>query len=209
VAGRPHLVRDAAGNERVGRFGWKADTATLEQFIAEAMRNEMGLTTPLAPQDIVPIPAGCGLTAAPKFDSTVTRALTAFVASLPAPTPSSATRNSDGAAVFTSIGCGTCHVPAMPLPGGAEAPLYSDLLLHDMGPTLDDGVVQGQARGRDWRTTPLWGLGVRVRFLHDGRATTLAGAIAAHDGEGAKSAAAFRNLTPDLRERLLAFLGSL
>ena len=81
VVGRPHLVRDAGGQERVGKFGWKADTATLEQFIAEAMRNEMGLTTPLAPQDIVSVPPGCGLMASPKFDSTVTRALAAFVGS--------------------------------------------------------------------------------------------------------------------------------
>jgi CxxC motif-containing protein (DUF1111 family) len=208
VAGRPHLVRDSGGQERVGRFGWKADTAMLEQFIAEAMRNEMGLTTPLAPQDIVSVPPGCGLMASPKFDNTVTRALTAFVGSLPAPRPGNAAMNAEGAATFASLGCAACHVPTLPA-NGTDVPLYSDLLLHDMGPTLDDGVVQGQARGKDWRTTPLWGLGVRVRYLHDGRATSLAAAIAAHDGEGARSAAAFRRLTADLRERLLAFLGSL
>ena len=114
----------------------------------------------------------------------------------------------DGAATFAALGCAACHAPTLPA-NGTDVPLYSDLLLHDMGPTLDDGVVQGQARGRDWRTTPLWGLGVRVRYLHDGRATSLTAAIAAHDGEGARSAAAFRRLTADMRERLLAFLGSL
>jgi mono/diheme cytochrome c family protein len=206
VAGRPHFVRDPAGQERIGRFGWKADTATLEQFIAEAMRNEMGLTTPLAPQDIVAVPPGCGLVASPKFDSTVTRALAAFVASLPIPSPGVA--NAEGAALFASIGCGLCHAPSLPGPVG-DVPLYSDLLLHDMGPALDDGVVQGQARGRDWRTTPLWGLGVRVRYLHDGRATSLTAAIAAHDGEAARAAGEFRKLTVEAKERLLAFLGSL
>jgi mono/diheme cytochrome c family protein len=208
VSGRPHFVRDGSGRERVGRFGWKADAATLEQFIAEAMRNEMGLTTPLAPQDIVAIPPGCGLIASPKFDGTVTRALAAFVASLPAPAPGGAGTNPEGAALFNRVGCAACHAPTMPGANG-DVPLYSDLLLHDMGPTLDDGVVQGQARGRDWRTTPLWGLGVRVRYLHDGRATTLGAAIGAHDGEAARAAAAFRGLPAEARDRLLAFLGAL
>ncbi len=208
IAGRPHYMRDAAGQERVGKFGWKADAATLEQFIAEAMRNEMGLTTPLAPQDIVAVPPGCGLIASPKFDSTVTRALTAFVASLPAPNSSGATSNAPGAALFATLGCATCHTPSLPA-GDTQAQLYSDLLLHDMGPSLDDGVVQGQARGRDWRTTPLWGLGVRVRYLHDGRATSLTAAIAAHEGEAMRSANAFRALSADAKEKLLNFLGSL
>ena len=207
VNGRAHLVRDPAGNERVGRFGWKADTPTLEQFVAEAMRNEMGLTTPLAPQDILTVPPGCGLMAAPKFDGTVTRALTAFVASLPAPKGSKG-MNPEGAAAFNSTGCAACHTPSLPSPSG-DVPLYSDLLLHDMGPALDDGVVQGQARGRDWRTTPLWGLGSRVRYLHDGRATSLPAAIAAHDGDAARSVTDFRNLPAEQREKLLTFLGSL
>jgi CxxC motif-containing protein (DUF1111 family) len=88
-------------------------------------------------------------------------------------------------------------------------PLYSDLLLHDMGPDLEDGVVQAQAQGADWRTTPLWGLGERTRYLHDGRARTLQGAIQAHGGEAATAATNFRALTPADREALLAFLSAL
>jgi len=101
------------------------------------------------------------------------------------------------------------QTPSLPATTGQEVPLYSDLLLHDMGRALDDGVIQGQARGRDWRTTPLWGLGVQVRCLHDGRATSLAAAITAHDGEASRSAAAFRQLFPEMKARLLAFLRAL
>jgi len=88
-------------------------------------------------------------------------------------------------------------------------PLYSDLLLHDMGPALDDGVTQGWARGKDWRTTPLWGLGMRPRLLHDGRAITIKDAVLAHDGEGADAALTFRHLTESDQLALLAFLSSL
>jgi len=75
-----------------------------------------------------------------------------------------------------------------------------------MGSALDDGMVQGQARGADWRTTPLWGLGERVRFLHDGRATTLRAAIMAHDGEAAPAAKTFLDLPPQQQIQLLSFL---
>ena len=132
----------------------------------------------------------------------------AFVASLPAPNSSGATSNAPGAALFATLGCATCHTPSLPA-GDTQAQHYSDQLPHDKGPSLDDGVVQGQARGRDWRTTPLWGLGVRVRYLHDGRATSLTAAIAAHEGEAMRSANAFRALSADAKEKLLNFLGSL
>jgi uncharacterized integral membrane protein (TIGR00698 family) len=88
----------------------------------------------------------------------------------------------DGALLFRSIGCDKCHVPSLRA-GDREWRLYSDLLLHDMGPGLDDKIVQGEAEGRDWRTAPLVGLGLRTRYLHDGRATTLRDAIIAHGGE--------------------------
>ncbi len=87
--------------------------------------------------------------------------------------------------------------------------LYSDLLLHDLGPDLDDKVVQGHAGGRDWRTTPLWGLGLRPRLLHDGRAHTIAEAIAAHGGEAAAARTRFAAISADDREALLAFLAGL
>jgi CxxC motif-containing protein (DUF1111 family) len=87
--------------------------------------------------------------------------------------------------------------------------LYSDLLLHDMGPALDDHVVQGRASGSDWRTAPLWGLSSRTRYLHDGRATTLTAAIEAHGGEAAAARKRFIALPAKERANLLAFLQSL
>jgi CxxC motif-containing protein (DUF1111 family) len=209
VNGRANLVRDAAGQERVGRFGWKGDTATLEQFVADALRNEHGITSPLAPTDLVPPGApseSCSSgVAAPEDDGSAVAALTAFTASLPLPV---ATSDPVGERLFEAAGCASCHVPTLPSAGG-EIRLYSDLLLHDVGSALDDGVVQELARGRDWRTTPLAGLGQRQRFLHDGRARTVEAAIRAHGGEADSAARRFAELPAEERARLLAFLNGL
>jgi len=205
--GRPSLVRDAEGREQLGRFGWKADTAELEQFVANAFRNELGITSPLAPFDLVPAPECIGESGL-KDDGRAVHAVTAYIRSLP-PLPSTEPPSQDGRAVFTLAGCGACHIPTLPGRDGQLVPLYSDLLLHDMGPALDDGMVQGTASGAEWRTTPLWGLGARHRFLHDGRATGIMAAILAHDGDGAEAAEVFRRLTPERRDALLAFVGAL
>ena len=207
--GRPNLVRDSSGHERVGRYGWKADTATLEQFVADAFRNELGITSPLAPTDFVS-GAGCvaGAVNASEDDGSMIRAVATYIASLPPPSAQSPP-NAAGSSLFSQLGCTACHTPSLTTADGRDVPLYSDLLLHDMGPTLDDGVEQGSAHGQDWRTTPLWGLSSRGRFLHDGRATSIGTAVLAHDGSAARSAAAFRRLASDEREVLLAFLKSL
>jgi mono/diheme cytochrome c family protein len=206
--GRAHIVSDGAGSQRVGRFGWKADTASLRQFVADAMRNELGLTNPLAPTDLVAAGNRCGQRSEPHDDGTILAALYAFVAELPPPA-AVGSDDAEGQAMFTSVGCAVCHTPELAATGGVSVPLYSDLLLHDMGTTLDDGVVQGQARGGDWRTTPLWGLGDRIRYLHDGRADTLLAAIVAHDGEAAPATKAFLALPVQQRDQLLGFLRSL
>ncbi len=113
-----------------------------------------------------------------------------------------------GARVFEATGCGKCHVPI--LGSGAQAvTLYSDLLLHDMGPALDDKIVQGEATGVDWRTTPLIGLGLRSRYLHDGRATTLHQAIVAHGGEAQIVRDRYLALKAEEQAQLLQFLNSL
>jgi CxxC motif-containing protein (DUF1111 family) len=193
VDGRPNV----AGGE-VGRFGWKADTPSLRQFVADAFRSELGVSSVLAPATA----ASRCRDEKPELDSAAVAAVTAFVAALPAPRPQGT--HPDGAAVFDRIGCAACHTPEL---GGV--PAYSDLLLHDMGPLLDDRVVQGSARGRDWRTAPLWGLADRPRLLHDGRAQTLTAAILAHGGEAAAARRRFRALTREDRRRLLAFLRDL
>jgi CxxC motif-containing protein (DUF1111 family) len=215
VRGRTNFGIASSGQQAVGRFGWKADTADLQMFVAGALRTEQGVTNPLAPEDMVPtLPAGAspcaGQSTTPKDDGRRVQALSAFVASLPAPLrgDSSDPAIAHGADLFEQTGCAACHTPAMQSAAG-PVPLYSDLLLHDMGSDLDDGVVEGNARGTDWRTTPLWGLGQRTRYLHDGRARTLPAAINAHGGQAAAAVAAFRALDPDEHAALLAFLASL
>ncbi len=115
---------------------------------------------------------------------------------------------STGGRLFDATGCAKCHVPSMTA-GDRRVLLYSDLLLHDMGPALDDKIVQGDATGRDWRTAPLIGLGLRTRYLHDGRATTLRDAIVAHGGEGEIVRDRFLRLSPTEQADVYRFLDSL
>ena len=136
-----------------------------------------------------------------------------LIAALPAPLPESSMSKAAepyqlGQRLFSSAGCASCHTPMLSSNRGDVA-LYSDLLLHDMGPSLNDGIIQGDATGAEWRTTPLWGLRLRARFLHDGRAATPAEAILTHDGDGAEAARAFRRLTHDDRKALLTFISML
>jgi CxxC motif-containing protein (DUF1111 family) len=208
VHGRANLVLDAAGRERVGRFGWKGDTATLEQFVADALRNEHGVTNPLAPVDLAPPGTQADTcssgTSTLEDDGSAVAALTAFIASLPDPVGVS---DPDGERRFAETGCASCHVPTLPSAAG-DVRLYSDLLLHDVGPALDDGVPQGVALGRDWRTTPLAGLRQRQRFLHDGRARTIEAAVRAHGREAEVAARRFAELPPSERSALLEFLST-
>lgn len=211
VKGRVHWVRDANGQDRVGRFGWKADTVTLRQFVANAFRNELGITSPLAPVDLAP--AGqpgrrrCpGEGATLEDDGTIVDAVTAFIAALPEPAARATPQR--GAVLFETVGCAACHTPSLSLEK-RRVFLYSDLLLHDLGRDLDDKVMQGEAGGRDWRTTPLWGLGTRPRLLHDGRASTIDEAILAHGGEATVATQRFRLLSAQERDALLAFLAGL
>jgi CxxC motif-containing protein (DUF1111 family) len=215
MKGRPNIVKDRWGRDSVGRFGWKGDVANLEQFVADAFRNEIGITSPLAPQDVaIAADKSCG-NANPGLDDegSIVRAVTTYLAALPAPTSESSILKSaksylEGQQLFSSAGCISCHTPTLSSKHGDVA-LYSDLLLHNMGPALNDSIVQGNATGAEWRTTPLWGLRLRTRFLHDGRAATPAEAILTHDGDGAAAAQAFRKLTHDDRNALLVFMSTL
>ncbi len=200
IRGRVNRLEDG----RIGRFGWKADVATFVEFVGLGYRNEFGLTNPLAPRDEV---SGCGQRGRElEIDALPLTMVTKFVQSLDPPAPTEACLGSTGAAVFSDIGCAGCHTPA--LPGrGRTVHLYSDLLLHDLGSGLDDSMIQGSARGRDWRTMPLWRASERTRFMHDGRANTLAEAISAHGGQAESSVAAFAALSGSDREALLQFLG--
>jgi CxxC motif-containing protein (DUF1111 family) len=120
--------------------------------------------------------------------------------------PGAACVGSAGAATFATLGCSGCHTPSFPGPG-RTINLYSDLLVHDMGAGFDDHFVAGSAGGTEWRTAPLWRVVERTHFLHDGRAATIADAIAAHGGQAATSAAGFAALDAAARQTLLDFLG--
>jgi hypothetical protein len=210
VQGRLNRLADG----RVGRFGWKAQTATLVEFMAEAFRDEIGVTNPFAPTDLV---NGCGTTRRPEADAVPLTSLVAFLNTIDPPLPGAACLTSPGAAVFAEqadggIGCATCHRFTMFGPGNSGTnPTtirpYTDLLLHDMGPGLADGFPQGSATASEFRTAPLWAVSDRFHFLHDGRASSLFDAIEAHGGQAAGVVDRFHALTASQQQALLDFLG--
>jgi CxxC motif-containing protein (DUF1111 family) len=210
-------------NGRVGRFGWKAQTASLADFVQAACANELGLGNPGRAE---PRPIGkpdyqpCGLDlTAEQCDQ-----LTAFVASLPRPVervpddPAARDQACAGKKLFGTVGCANCHTPDL----GSVAGIYSDLLLHRMGQPLEGGgsyndpplplpdfpTGEGPQPG-EWRTPPLWGVADSAPYLHDGRAATLAEAIKLHGGQGARAAERFVRLTSAERGQLVAFLETL
>jgi CxxC motif-containing protein (DUF1111 family) len=159
----------------------------------------------------------------PEVSESVVQAVTHYMRGLAPPAPGADTEQRlQGRALFVQAQCAKCHVPsfttgASPIAAlsGKEVTLYSDLLLHDMGDELADGRPDGRATGREWRTTPLWGLRLMRQFLngeallmHDGRARTVEQAILLHGGEASISRAAFQALSPAQRAALLDFVES-
>ena len=222
VAGKASIVVDAAsGLTRVGRFGWKAQVATLLTFSADAYLNEMGITSPIFPDENAPGGsltqlASCDRLTGLEDDGTGVAAFADFMTMLAPPPRGSVTPGADkGARVFERIGCAICHVPQLTTGPSAVVALdtvtfapFSDFLLHDMG-ALGDGIEQGAASGREMRTAPLWGLRARTRYLHDARASTLEAAIREHAGQGSAARAAFEALGKADAADLLSFLRSL
>ena len=211
VSGRVNRV-----DGQVGRFGWKADEATLEGGVAKAMQQEIGLTTPLRPvEERGANKIECDPVADPEDDGTHLRALVGFLRALP-PLPEGprGDREAQGGSLFRDSGCASCHVPELPASAeGSSAPdparLFSDLLLHDMGDALGDGIPAAEADGNEFRTAPLWGVRASKPYLHDGRAETLEEAIALHGGEAKRSRDRFLALGEEDRSSLVAFLDSL
>lgn len=206
--------------EGVGRFGLKAQFPTLDAFIADALRNELGITNPRLPTEKPTAQSGgpaCDLRADPEDDGSAVSMLVNFVTLLgPPPRGPVGAAERRGEAIFQDVGCASCHVPSLrtgpsPIPALADqdVPLYSDLLLHDLGEDLADGIRQGEANGSQWRTTPLWGINRRLWFLHDGRATDLRTAVELHNGEAKASRdRLFKRKRDDLQD-VLTFLRSL
>lgn len=220
IRGRVHLVQDVGQPTRPGRFGHKAQAATLLQFAGDAYLNEMGITSPNFPEENCPT-GDCRLLRCDPVpdledDGTGVQAFTDFMRLLAPPPRGPMTPEArDGEQVFAQIGCAGCHLPTWTAGGsdvtaisGATFHPYSDFLLHDMD-ALGDGLEQGQASGTEMRTMPLWGLRVRQSFLHDGRADSIEGAILGHEGQGDRARQQFRALTPADVEALMAFLQSL
>jgi CxxC motif-containing protein (DUF1111 family) len=207
--------RHVKGDVVIGRFGLKARVATLDDFTADALQGDMGITSPLRPTELAN-PDALTDDAKPGVDVTTEsvhlRAMYVRLTAIPARAESP-----KGRALFAQVKCAACHVPSMktradyPIAAlaGIDAPIYSDLLLHDMGDALADGIVDGEAGARDWRTAPLIGLRFAKTFLHDSRATTIEQAILLHGGEAKGSVDLFEALDPSDKDALLLFVGSL
>ncbi len=230
VTGEVNEVWNRAQQEmQVGRFGWKALAPTLREQTAAAYHLDMGVTAPSRTTE-----SGAGQPPHEEADSldnepevtaqTVTES-TFYVQSLGVP----ARRNTDdpqvrrGEKIFEDIGCATCHRPTatsgqldgVPSVSNQRFAPYTDLLLHDMGPALADGRPAFEASGREWRTPPLWGLGLRRlvqghnTLLHDGRARTIREAVLWHGGEAKDAKTRFARLSTKERDALVQFLKSL
>ena len=228
IRGRASRLRDG----RLGRFGWKGQTARLEDFVLAACANELGLEVPGHHQPSL-IPARDFNARTLKLDLSVEecRLLVNFVAGLPAPVVEPPGGDwaftTRGRQVFEGVGCATCHAPRL---GSVSGP-FSDLMLHDLGDrfrafgggyggggpsTVQDrskaregAEPTGEAGPNEWRTTPLWGVADSAPYLHDGRAPTLDEAILLHGGEAEKTSNRYSQLSFEDRQALLAFLHSL
>jgi CxxC motif-containing protein (DUF1111 family) len=237
ISGKASVVRDAASGEpALGRFGWKASTPSIRQQSAEAFAGDIGISTPDVPrhwgdcseaqQDCLALPNGIqerlGKSEAP---NPVLDLVTFYSQNLAVPARRDVGKPEvlAGKEVFYQLGCASCHTPKFvtrrDAPNKAHAfqliwP-YSDFLLHDMGEGLADGQTVGDATGKEWRTPPLWGIGLTEQvsghtfFLHDGRARNLTEAILWHGGEADAARDKFAALSKSDRDALLAFVNSL
>lgn len=227
ISGRAAIVTDVAtGQRRVGRFGWKAQVATLLTFAGDAYTNEMGITNDLFPHE----PYGgiseaqmrqCDQLKDPEDlvdPRTGKRAIDNFESFMRFLAPASRGPITDdvrvGEQVFSALGCSSCHTPVLTTGAHASAalnrqpvPLYSDLLLHDIG--TGDGIQQEAASPSELRTPALWGLRLRRPLMHDGSAMTPSDALRQHGGEASGVMERYRRATDEMRRALFAFLDSL
>ncbi|MDX1932627.1 MAG: di-heme oxidoredictase family protein [Capsulimonadales bacterium] len=217
ISGRVnHVVNPETQKTEVGRFGWKSQISSLTVFAADAYLHEMGITTPLFPIDLLPqgkaIP-GADTVPEPEDDGADIPLFAGFMRFLGPPTTETDPAAERGAVTFQKVGCVSCHIPELPTGksesealAGRRIALYSDLLLHDMGPGLADGIRQGQATGSEFRTAPLWGIRLRKFLLHDGRAGSIREAIDWHGGEASQVIANFRRLNSGDAADLIRFV---
>ncbi len=234
ISGRPNMVWDERAQAlAIGRFGWKANVITVEQQVAGAFNGDIGITSSLNPNDDCTstqvdcrdAPSGAGPeTGEPELTDSRLGSVTFYNRTLSVPAMRDTNDNAvrAGSELFDDFGCASCHTPTHQTGPSDVATLadqtihpYTDLLLHDMGPGLADGRPDFAASGDEWRTPPLWGLGLiddvnGHRFLlHDGRARTIEEAVLWHGGEGEAAREAFRLASADDRASLVAFLEAL
>ncbi|MCY1264771.1 thiol oxidoreductase [Pseudomonas jessenii] len=234
INGRPNRVWDDALQKTVlGRFGWKAGQPNLNQQNVHAFSGDMGLTTSLRPLDdctdaqtaCKQAPSGNGPDGEPEVSDNILRLVLFYSRNLavPARRDVNAPEVLAGKTLFYQAGCQSCHTPKYTTAANAAEPElanqvirpYSDLLLHDMGDGLADNRSEFQASGRQWRTPPLWGIGLtqavsgHTQFLHDGRARNLLEAVLWHGGEATAAQQQVLSFNAEQRTALLAFLNSL
>ena len=238
ISGRPHWVDPpewmprhelpAGEGPYLGRFTRKGRASTVFEQVVDAYLNDIGVTTDFLPLENRNLAAGAPTqtfdrVADPELPAEVVQRVTFYIRALAPPAPGEMTPvRQRGREVFHEIGCALCHTPEMTTGEHAVAALanrpvrlYSDLLLHDMGEELSDGVQDGDASGSEWRTAPLWGLRVAADFLngdlflmHDGRARSVEEAVLLHGGEADGVRAAFLALSPDDRRAVLDYVQS-
>ncbi|EJM81895.1 putative thiol oxidoreductase [Pseudomonas sp. GM74] len=234
ISGQPNRVWDDARQKTVlGRFGWKAGQPNLNQQNVHAFSGDMGLTTSLKPFDdctdaqtaCKQAPSGNGPNGEPEVSDNILRLVLFYSRNLavPARRDVNAPEVLAGKTLFYQAGCQSCHTPKYTTAANAAEPElanqvirpYSDLLLHDMGDGLADNRSEFQASGRQWRTAPLWGIGLtqavsgHTQFLHDGRARNLLEAVLWHGGEAQAAQQQVLSFNAEQRAALLAFLNSL
>ena len=229
ISGRVNMVWDERKRAMsLGRFGWKANVPTVEQQTAGAFLGDLGVTSELFPEENCTAPQEDCMAAPdggrPEIGAKRLADVVFYTQTLavPAMRDISDAQVQKGSQVFVQAGCAVCHTPQHTTGQHEIEALsnqtiypYTDLLLHDMGPELADGRPDFEANGQEWRTPPLWGIGLvetvngHTMFLHDGRARNLTEAILWHGGEGAAARDAFKALTKEEREALIRFLNSL
>lgn len=227
ISGKANYVWDFKSNmKKIGRFGWKANQPTLKQQTAAAFNGDMGITTSyFSKENSFGQSQYDKLVDDPEITDSILNLVTFYVGSLAVPARRSTTDIDviEGKKIFQNLKCNSCHRDAMrtktdmafkEVSNQLIRP-YTDLLLHDMGEDLADHRPDGKADGKEWRTAPLWGLGLQQKvnghtfLLHDGRARSIVEAILWHGGEAEKSNLSFQKLSKIERSKLLKFLESL
>lgn len=224
----PQSIHVSNNGQYIGRFGKKAEKVVIQDQVVFALKQDIGITSDFDREDLYNVQEGVYTgdnVADPEVSASFVNSLVFYMRTLKVP-PRRNTDDADvieGEKLFDQIGCSSCHKPTFITDESDINALsyktfhpYSDFLLHDMGGLLDDGYSEGSALGNEWRTPPLWGIGLakdsqggQLFLLHDGRASTIEDAISFHGGEATTRRASFNALTSEQKEQIIKFIESL